>query len=97
MGGACSQVETYFARPTSAPHVSKQLTTQFHTQPLFTTLVYRSGIGICSPTLIWPTPICLLYRPKSGISPKLRTLAPVTMVIATKYSIVYLLVYFYLK
>ena len=85
MGGACSRVETYIVSPTSAPHVSKQLTTQFHTQSRFTTLVYRSGIGICSPTPIWPTPIL----PTLGQKVAFR----LTMVVAT---IVYLLVYFYL-
>ena len=40
MGGAPSRVEARIASPTSPSYVGKQLTALFHTQPLFSFLVY---------------------------------------------------------
>ena len=39
-GGAHSRVEASITSPTSPPYVAKQLTVLFHTQPLFSFLVY---------------------------------------------------------
>ena len=39
-GRGSSGVETYIASATSTPYVSKPLTVLFHTQPLFSSLVY---------------------------------------------------------
>ena len=40
MGGAHSRVEACIASPTSPHYVGEQLTALFHTQPLFSCLVY---------------------------------------------------------
>ena len=39
-GGAHSRVQASITSPTSPPYVAKQLTALFHTQPLFSFLVY---------------------------------------------------------
>ena len=44
MGGAHSQVQASITSPTSPPYVAKQLTALFHTQPLFSFLVYGNVV-----------------------------------------------------
>ena len=51
-GGAHSRVEASITSPTSPPYVAKQLTALFHTQPLFSFLVYCSVV----PTIYKPSP-----------------------------------------
>ena len=43
-GGAHSRVEASITSPTSPPYVAKQLTALFHTQSLFSFLLYYSVV-----------------------------------------------------